>query len=101
MTSMRGSRKSLSRNILRAATRRRWGHLNKRELMEAIMFKKLGVPTLVLGTALTLLTPFAALARHHDRDDEARESIRHEQREHQRHFRGGYFYYGPSYTYDP
>lgn len=65
------------------------------------MFKKFGVPTLVLGTALTLLSPFTALARHHDRDDEARESIRHEQREHQRHFRGGYFYYGPSYTYDP
>jgi hypothetical protein len=58
------------------------------------MLKKFGLPTLLLGTALALLSPAGALARDHDRDDWRHE--RHEWREHHRHFRG-YVYYGPRY----
>jgi len=61
------------------------------------MLKKLGLPAVALGTALSLLGPTALLARDHDRDRDAR----HEFRE-RREFRRGprfSFYYGPSYTY--
>ena len=37
------------------------------------MLKKLGLPAVVLGTALSLLSPAAALARDHDRDDHGRD----------------------------
>jgi hypothetical protein len=49
------------------------------------MFKKLGLPALVLGTALTLLNPVVALARDNDR-------------EHHRHRFSLYFGYGPRYN---
>jgi hypothetical protein len=62
------------------------------------MLKKLGLPAVVLGTALSLLSPAAASARDHDRD----RGERHEFRERGFH-RGPRFsiYYGPSYAYGP
>ena len=42
------------------------------------MLKKLRLPTLLLGSALVLLSPAGALARDHDRDDWRHE--RHEWR---------------------
>lgn len=77
------------------------------------MLKKLGLPALILGLGMSLITPSAALAKHHDRDDdERREHERHEWRERQPRFRdyyynyngyrpGFYFSYGPRYTYNP
>ena len=54
------------------------------------MFKKLRLPALVLGTALALLSPSAAVAKDHER------------REHKRHrfsisIGSGPRYYGPAY----
>ena len=59
------------------------------------MLKKFGLPTLVLGTALSLLSP-ALFARDYDRDDYRRQ-VRHERvyREHRPHFR---VYVGPTYS---
>lgn len=72
------------------------------------MLKRFGLPTVVLGTALSLLSPAAALARDHDRDRgherrEWRDNERHEWREHEWRERGPRFrfYVGPSYTYGP
>ncbi len=62
------------------------------------MLKKLGLPALVMGVALSILSPTAALARDHDRDWRHE---RHEYREHERHvwrehFRPGFgVYVGP------
>ena len=53
------------------------------------MLKKLGLPTILLGTALAVLQPGAALARDHHHE-------RREWSEHRPHFRA-HFYYGPSY----
>ncbi|HEV2687055.1 MAG TPA: hypothetical protein VGV35_00835 [Bryobacteraceae bacterium] len=65
------------------------------------MLRKLGLPAVVLGTVLSMLSPAAALAR--DRDDRGHE--RGERREwREREFRRGprfSFSYGPSYTYSP
>jgi hypothetical protein len=60
------------------------------------MLKKLRLPTMLLGTALALLSPAGALARDHDRDDWRH--ARHEWREHHRYYRGHY-YYGRPYAY--
>jgi hypothetical protein len=51
------------------------------------MLKKLGLPAIVLGTALSLLSPAAALARDHDRGERGRREFREER--HEREFRGG------------
>lgn len=67
------------------------------------MLKKFRVPTIVLSTALAMLSPGATLARDHDRHErfERREWREHEWREHRHrlHFRG-HIYYGPSGYYD-
>ena len=69
------------------------------------MFKKFKLPALALGTALAIMSPGAALARDHDRDD--RDHERREWREHERHERRervwrerpySFGYYGPSYA---
>ena len=57
------------------------------------MWKKLGLPTLVLGTALSVLSPGAALARDHDDRYE-----QHARREWRRPRFRAHFYYGPSYA---
>ena len=75
------------------------------------MVKKFKLPALALGTALAIMSPCAALARDHDRDD--RDHERREWREHERHERrervwrerspgfSFYYGYGPSYSYSP
>ena len=58
---------------------------------------------------MSLISPSAAWAKHHDRDDERWEHERHEWRERQPRFRDYYygyrpgftFSYGPRYTYNP
>ena len=64
------------------------------------MLKKLGLPAVVLGTALSLLSPVAGLARDHDRDDHGRDRREFREREFRRGPRFS-IYYGPSYTYGP
>jgi hypothetical protein len=59
------------------------------------MIKKLGLPMLVLGTALAVLNPGKAIAKNHDRDDERQEFREHRGR---RHF-STHFYYVPTYRY--
>ena len=71
------------------------------------MLNKFKLPALALGTALAIMSPGAALAKDHDRDD--RDHERREWREHERHERRERIwsertprfgvYYGPSYTY--
>jgi hypothetical protein len=58
------------------------------------MWKKLGLPTLVLGTALSVLSPGAALARDHDERYQRREWREHRYRPRIR----AHFYYGPAYS---
>lgn len=95
------------------------------------MLKKLGLPALALGVALTILSPASVLARDHDRDDdrgyygrgnyygyqmsphewheyqEHARHERHEERERARRFynrgyyNGGYYYSNPGYYTAP
>ena len=60
------------------------------------MLKKFGLPTLVLGAALSVLNPGAALARDYDHDRHERQEWR--EHRHRPHFRA-HFYYGPSYAH--
>ena len=66
------------------------------------MLKRFRLPTMVLGAALAVMNPAAALAKDHDRDHERherhqrREWREHEWREHRPRVRS-YFYYGPYY----
>ena len=73
------------------------------------MLRRFGLPALILGLGMSLISPSAAWAKHHDRDDERWEHERHEWRERQPRFRDYYygyrpgftFSYGPRYTYNP
>ena len=60
------------------------------------MLNKFRLPILALGTALTLLSPMAAFARHHERVWQEREAREWEWREHHPRFR---VYVGPARPY--
>ena len=64
------------------------------------MLKRLGLPTIILGTVLGagILSPNVAFARDHDREWREQEWREHRHRHHF-HFRG-HFYYGPTGYYD-
>lgn len=64
------------------------------------MLKKFRLPALALGAALTLLSPMAALARHHEPDrDDYQVRIERHHRPHFRVFFGPSVRYGPNYGY--